>query len=91
MCVYVERKAILAVEFKTGLGQSLAFYALVIAEIQRRDLALWISDDDDAKTNVNNSGKVNAAGANVTKLPGYYVILFPAPLPQYNAICDHAE
>ena len=99
MRVHAERKAILEVEFQdeegTGLGPSLEFYAFVAAEIQRRDLALWICDDDDATTNANNGGKVDAAGANVTKPPGYYVVrpsgLFPAPLPQDSAICDHAE
>lgn len=30
----------------TGLGPTLEFYALVAAEIQRHDLAIWIADDD---------------------------------------------
>lgn len=38
------------IEFKgeegTGLGPSLEFYALMSAELQRKDLGLWICDDD---------------------------------------------
>ena len=30
----------------TGLGPSLEFYALVSAEFQRRDLAMWVCDDN---------------------------------------------
>jgi E3 ubiquitin-protein ligase HECTD1 len=29
----------------TGLGPTLEFYALVAAELQRRDLGLWVCDD----------------------------------------------
>ena len=31
----------------TGLGPTLEFYALVAAELQRKDLALWLVDDDE--------------------------------------------
>ncbi|KAK9875534.1 hypothetical protein WA026_007922 [Henosepilachna vigintioctopunctata] len=44
------RKSILEIEFTgeegTGLGPTLEFYALVAAELQRRDLAMWICDDE---------------------------------------------
>ena len=30
----------------TGLGPTLEFFALVAAGLQRRDLGLWICDDD---------------------------------------------
>lgn len=30
----------------TGLGPSLEFYALVSAEFQRRDLGMWVCDDN---------------------------------------------
>jgi len=40
----------LQIEFKgeegTGLGPTLEFYALVAAELQRKDLGLWLCDDD---------------------------------------------
>ena len=91
MKIHSDRKAILEVEFQdeegTGLGPSLEFYALVAAEIQRRDLALWICDDDDLTA--------EAPTVEGAKPPGYYVLrpsgLFPAPLPQDSPICDHAE
>ena len=91
MKIHADRKAILEVEFQdeegTGLGPSLEFYALVAAEIQRRDLALWICDDDDLTAET-----PTAEGA---KPPGYYVVrpsgLFPAPVPQDHAICDRLE
>jgi len=38
------------IEFKgeegTGLGPTLEFYTLVSAELQRKDLGLWLCDDD---------------------------------------------
>ena len=41
---------ILQVEFLneegTGLGPTLEFYALVAAELQRKDLGIWIMEDD---------------------------------------------
>ena len=50
MKLHAERKSILEVEFSeeegTGLGPTLEFYALVAAELQRRDLGLWLCDDD---------------------------------------------
>ena len=43
------RKSVMEVEFVdeegTGLGPTLEFYALVAAEVQRRDLGLWVFDD----------------------------------------------
>ncbi len=101
MKVHSDRKAILEVEFQdeegTGLGPSLEFYALVAAEIQRRDLALWICDDDDDLTAETSPNRLEAAdaGSEGAKPPGYYVLrptgLFPAPLPQDSPICDHSE
>jgi len=45
-----ERKSVLEVEFVgeegTGLGPSLEFYALVVAEIQQRCLGLWLCEDE---------------------------------------------
>ncbi|XP_063927928.1 E3 ubiquitin-protein ligase HECTD1 isoform X6 [Zophobas morio] len=92
MKIHSDRKSILEVEFLgeegTGLGPTLEFYALVAAELQRRDLAMWICDDDaiDMQETVD-------LGEGV-KPPGYYVRrpagLFPAPLPQNSEICDKA-
>jgi len=40
----------LQIEFRgeegTGLGPTLEFYSLVSAELQRKDLGLWLCDDD---------------------------------------------
>lgn len=90
MKVHSVRKSILEVEFAgeegTGLGPTLEFYALVAAEVQKRDLGMWICDDD-----FNNEAIDLGEGM---KPPGYYVRrpsgLFPAPLPQNAAICDLA-
>jgi E3 ubiquitin-protein ligase HECTD1 len=92
MKIHADRKSILEVEFVgeegTGLGPTLEFYALVAAELQRRDLGMWICDDDaiDMQETVD-------LGEGL-KPPGYYVRrasgLFPAPLPQNSEICDKA-
>lgn len=94
MKIHADRKSILEVEFEgeegTGLGPTLEFYALVAAELQRRDLGMWLCDDegDLEKTDVGID-----IGEGV-KPPGYYVRrpsgLFPAPLPQDSAACDRA-
>lgn len=99
MKIHADRKATLEVEFQdeegTGLGPSLEFYALVAAETQRRDLALWICDDDDELTTPATDDTASPVGTEGAKPPGYYVVrpsgLFPAPLPQDSPICDHAE
>jgi len=86
MNLHAERKSILEVEFTgeegTGLGPTLEFYALVAAELQRRDLGLWLCDDEGPEE------------PNDSSDPGYYVRrqcgLFPAPLPQDSAACDRA-
>lgn len=31
----------------TGLGPTLEYYALLAAELQRKDLGMWLCDDDD--------------------------------------------
>ncbi|XP_030767252.1 E3 ubiquitin-protein ligase Ufd4 isoform X3 [Sitophilus oryzae] len=88
MKVHSGRKSILEVEFAgeegTGLGPTLEFYALVAAEVQRRDLGMWICDDE-----LNNETIDLGEGM---KPPGYYVRrssgLFPAPLAQISPICD---
>lgn len=92
MKVHCDRKSILEVEFLgeegTGLGPTLEFYALVAAELQRRDLGMWICDDDA----VNLQEPVDLGEG--AKPPGYYVRrtsgLFPAPLPQNSEICEKA-
>ncbi|XP_018329894.1 E3 ubiquitin-protein ligase HECTD1 isoform X2 [Agrilus planipennis] len=92
MKIHCDRKSILEVEFcgeeGTGLGPTLEFFALVAAELQRRDLAMWICDDDALSMQ-----QPIDLGEGV-KPPGYYVRrpsgLFPAPLPQDSEICDKA-
>jgi E3 ubiquitin-protein ligase HECTD1 len=82
---HAERKAVLEIEFKgeegTGLGPTLEFYALVAAELQRKELGLWLCEDDVAAGHT-----VEIDIGRGSKPPGYYVQhtsgLFPAPLPQ---------
>uniref|UniRef100_A0A8D8T0U6 E3 ubiquitin-protein ligase n=1 Tax=Cacopsylla melanoneura TaxID=428564 RepID=A0A8D8T0U6_9HEMI len=93
MLTHCDHKSILEVEFLgeegTGLGPTLEFYALVAAELQRRDLGMWLCDDDE----VDSQPPTLDLGEG-TKPPGYYVRrscgLFPAPLPQNSAACDRA-
>ncbi|XP_048516518.1 E3 ubiquitin-protein ligase Ufd4 isoform X1 [Dendroctonus ponderosae] len=92
MKVHAEKKSILEVEFVgeegTGLGPTLEFYALVAAELQRRDLCMWICDDE-----LNYEAETVDLGEGL-KPPGFYVRrasgLFPAPLPQNSEVCDKA-
>ncbi|KZC09014.1 E3 ubiquitin-protein ligase HECTD1, partial [Dufourea novaeangliae] len=91
--VHASRKSILEVEFVdeegTGLGPTLEFFALVAAELQRKDLGLWLCDDeesDDADQTRVSGDQVRPAGYYVTRPSG----LFPAPLPQDSAACDRA-
>ncbi|XP_054264078.1 E3 ubiquitin-protein ligase HECTD1-like [Macrosteles quadrilineatus] len=92
MKVHADRKSILEVEFQgeegTGLGPTLEFYALVAAELQRKDLGMWLCDDEVTERS---SGLDLGEGV---KPPGYYVRrpagLFPAPLPQDSPAADRA-
>lgn len=92
MKVHCDRKSVLEVEFLgeegTGLGPTLEFYALVAAELQRRDLGMWICDDE--AVNLENPIDLGEG----VKPPGYYIRrpagLFPAPLPQNTEICEKA-
>ncbi|XP_023216677.1 E3 ubiquitin-protein ligase HECTD1-like [Centruroides sculpturatus] len=91
MKVHAERKSILEVEFideeGTGLGPTLEFYALVAADLQRRDLGLWLCDDEIHHTNVETGEGL--------KPPGYYIFspfgLFPAQLPQDSDDLERVE
>ncbi|XP_046664774.1 E3 ubiquitin-protein ligase HECTD1 isoform X3 [Homalodisca vitripennis] len=93
MRIHADRKSILEVEFQgeegTGLGPTLEFYALVAAELQRKDLGMWLCDDDMDPANATSLDLGEGA-----KPPGYYVRrapgLFPAPLPQDSAAADRA-
>lgn len=70
------------------MGPTLEFYALVAAELQRRDLAMWICDDEA----ISLTESIDLGEG--LKPPGYYVRrqsgLFPAPLPQNSEVCDRA-
>ncbi|XP_047984096.1 E3 ubiquitin-protein ligase Ufd4 [Leguminivora glycinivorella] len=89
MKVHAGRKSVLEVEFAgeegTGLGPTLEFYALVAAELQRADLAMWLHDAQPPLA-------AHQPYHLDEKPPGYYVTpangLFPAPLPQDSPICD---
>ncbi|KAI8422310.1 hypothetical protein MSG28_006187 [Choristoneura fumiferana] len=91
MRVHAGRKSVLEVEFAgeegTGLGPTLEFYALVAAELQRADLAMWLHDGP-----APNAPAPYHLALPHEKPPGYYVTpangLFPAPLPQDSPICD---
>ena len=47
---HAQRKSVLEIEFTgeegTGLGPTLEFYALVAAELQKKSIGMWLSDDD---------------------------------------------
>lgn len=93
MKVHCNRKSVLEVEFideeGTGLGPTLEFYALVAAELQRSDLAMWMHDDDEYNNEIESREIDLGDGA---KPNGYYVRretgLFPAPLLQDSVICE---
>ncbi|KAI5744744.1 hypothetical protein M8J76_004851 [Diaphorina citri] len=91
MLVHCDHKSILEFQGEegTGLGPTLEFYALVAAELQRRDLGMWLCDDEE----VDSQPPTLDLGEG-TKPPGFYVRrscgLFPAPLPQNSAACDRA-
>ncbi|KYN06757.1 E3 ubiquitin-protein ligase HECTD1 [Cyphomyrmex costatus] len=97
--VHASRKSILEVAFVgeegTGLGPTLEFFALVAAELQRKDLSLWLCDDtvDDNATRILNEEQTCISGEKIRPV-GYYVMrasgLFPAPLPQNSTCCDRA-
>ncbi|XP_065564117.1 E3 ubiquitin-protein ligase HECTD1-like isoform X3 [Artemia franciscana] len=92
MKTHADRRAILEVEFVdeegTGLGPTLEFYALIAAELQRKDLGIWLCDDD-FHPEAENLDQMEG------KPPGYYVRrlggLFFAPLPQDSEQCERAE
>ncbi|XP_066599740.1 E3 ubiquitin-protein ligase HECTD1 isoform X2 [Prorops nasuta] len=92
--IHASRKSILEVEFVgeegTGLGPTLEFFALVAAELQRKDLGLWLCDDEE----LNSNEEQNCLSGDAIRPTGYYVTrpsgLFPAPLPQDSVVCDRS-
>eukprot|EP00056_Hartaetosiga_gracilis_P011929 m.185416 g.185416 ORF g.185416 m.185416 type:complete len:847 (-) comp13605_c1_seq6:193-2733(-) len=85
--LHATHKTTLEVEFAgeagTGLGPTLEFYSLVCAHLQRKDLGLWLCDDDISSKDVKFEKLDLGSGE---KPAGYYVRrshgLFPAPYPQ---------
>ena len=84
----------------TGLGPTLEFFALVAAELQRKDLCMWVCQDDDEDITTDLEQEEDEDGRQVgsgdaaddgRKPPGYYVRresgLFPAPLAQNSELC----
>lgn len=98
MKIHCNRKSVLEVEFVgeegTGLGPTLEFYALVAAELQRADLAMWLCDDEYDQTQAQNDVTEVDLGEGAKPI-GYYVRrpsgLFPAPLPQDSEICERVS
>lgn len=100
MKIHANRKSVLEVEFLdeegTGLGPTLEFYALVSAELQRSDLAMWLYEDEhheegeEAASKRLQEGEIDLGKG--SKPLGYYVRresgLFPAPLPQDSDLCE---
>lgn len=95
MKVHCNRKSVLEVEFVgeegTGLGPTLEFYALVCAELQRSDLAMWLHDDE-----LLTAQEIDEFYMGESAKPiGYYVRrpsgLFPAPLPQDSEVCERVS
>lgn len=97
MVVHCNRKSVLEVEFLgeegTGLGPTLEFYALVAAELQRKDLGMWLCEDEfhhriDSEDSM--EGEIDLGEG--AKPLGYYVRrtsgLFPAPVPQDSPVCE---
>lgn len=95
MKIHCSRKSVLEVEFLgeegTGLGPTLEFYALVAAELQRSDLAMWLTDDEELESKMDGASMEIDLGEG-SKPIGYYVRrpfgLFPAPLPQESEMCE---
>ncbi|VVC42226.1 Hypothetical protein CINCED_3A002842 [Cinara cedri] len=93
MRAHIERQTVLEVEFigeeGTGLGPTLEFYSLIAAEFQRKNLCMWMCNDELPKETGQCSWLEEGS-----KPPGYYVRqssgLYPAPLPQNTACCDRA-
>lgn len=93
MKTHCNRKSVLEVEFLgeegTGLGPTLEFYALVAAELQRSDLAMWLCDDDQ----LGEPDELDLGEG--TKPIGFYVRrpsgLFPAPLSQDSEVCERVS
>ena len=85
MKIHASHKSILEVEFRdeegTGLGPTLEFYALVAAELQRKNLGMWLCDDE-LIDNINSLTETSEG----LKPPGFYIHssrgLFPSPYPQ---------
>ena len=84
LTTHAHNKSVLEIEFRgeegTGIGPTLEFYSLVAAELQRKDLGMWVCDDEDTTDLQEDLG-------HGPKARGYYVKsgqhgLFPAPYPQ---------
>lgn len=94
MKCHCQRKSILEIEFSgeegTGLGPSLEFYALVSAELQKKELGLWLCDDD-----ASNKLERQIDIGHGIKPPGYYIQrvggLFPGPYPQESPDMHNIE
>lgn len=98
MHMHCNRKSVLEVEFVgeegTGLGPTLEFYALVAAELQRADLAMWLFDDEQPDSTIDETATEIDLGEGAKPI-GFYVRrsdgIFPAPLPQDSDICERVS
>ena len=50
MRLHASRKEVIEIEYQeeagTGLGPTVEFFTLVAGEVQRKDLGMWICEDD---------------------------------------------
>jgi len=80
---HATRKAILEIEFideeGTGLGPTLEFFSLIAAELQRKKLAIWYSDDKVQENELDGEQIANLSDSYVHQLNGLFPIPYPAP------------
>jgi len=75
------------------LGPTLEFFALVAAELQRKDLCMWVCEDseDEVMAHPTDLNPLEGQEEEIKRPVGYYVRrecgLFPAPIAQNSALC----
>ena len=67
MRLHASRKEVIEIEYQdeagTGLGPTVEFFTLVAGEVQRKDLGMWICEDDltpvDRELDLGSGGKLH--------------------------------